>query len=520
MKLQNVSRFRVELFTACLILGQWAAVGHNTAFAGPGHEHEHESGLPTLRKTPQGGEEAPIGDGRCQVSAKRLADFANGEAYDFSNMVNYLTLPACQTSAREIGRSAIANGVQFNSQGPYRLDAIGRSLNSADLESSRNAELSLAKSIPTLLRTQPLGSQELLPLLGQLSILSPPAARSTLSFLIRSELQNGDDRWTISNPDLRPQVALDLAQTLLKLGANRAPISNDLANAVGEMVLLEQAESLGKYFHALALSAALEESLIPTFNLSAASFYRSVSRTTDLASAEGRAALLKAAFIAAQSALEGPSGLEVGASEFNESLATLLKGKPLTETSLRKLWKGVMIVLAKSPNQTALASAVAASMTPEMTFLVGQNRTDLVRAASHYPVLAQAVQQKFVEAFDEMWSRMSSKRITVVAYNRMREKYFRPMVSDILQFDPELIDNGWLKTVAQRGLILENEVEKRFPRLMLAQLKRREKATATEGEESSAQSVVTARAENMAVLLALSQVHLPTLDKWVGRQDR
>jgi len=67
---------------------------------------------------------------------------------------------------------------------------------------------------------------------------------------------------------------------------------------------------------------------------------------------------------------------------------------------------------------------------------------------------------------------------------------------------------------------LEDEVEKRFPRLMLAQLKRREKAITTEGEESSAQSVVTARAENMAVLLALSQVHLPTLDKWVGRQDR
>lgn len=488
--------------------------------AKPGHDHDHEPTNPIGgRKAPNASDEPGFNEGRCQVSSRRLADFANGDGYDFGNLVNYLTVPSCQAASRDIGRAAIAAGINFKAQGPYRLDAIGRSLSAADLESSRNAELALAKTIPQLLRTEPIGSTDLLPILGQLSVLSPQAARSALSYMIQSELQNGDDRWQIAPPDLRPQIAVDISQTLLKLGANRAMISNDLAVAVGEMVMMEQTESLSKYFRAMALAAALEDSLIPTFNLSASSFYRSVERTSSLASAEGRAALLKSAFIAAQSALDGPSGLEVGAREFNESLEKLLAGRPLTQTALKKLWKAVMVILAKNPNQTALAASIALSVTPQMVFLQGKDRDDLIKAASHYPFLSQTLQQRFLEALEEMWGRMSDRRISVAAFNRMREKYLSPMVSEILQFDPDFVDNGWLKEVVQRGLVNESEIERRFPRLMLAQLKRAEKAASVDDTANSAR-VVEARAENMAVLLALTQVHVPTLDRWVNRQEK
>jgi hypothetical protein len=512
----------VELKKSILIsvkvLGTCFVVVQCFAFAGPEHEHEHD--VIGGRKPPAAADDSGgFADSRCQVSAKRLADFANGDAYDYRNLVNYLTVPTCQATARAIGRAAAASGVQFKAEGPYRLDGYSKSLTTADLESSRNAEIALAKSIPQLLRTDPLGSNELLPVLGQLAILSPQAARSTLSYLIQTEIQNGDDRWTISPADLRPQIAVDLSQTLLSLGANRAMISNDLANAVGEMVLMEQAESLGKYFHGLALAAQLEESLIPTFNLSASSFARAVGRTNSLASPEGRAALLKSAFLAAQSALEGPAALEVGAREFNESLAKLLDGKAVSETALRKLWKAVMVVLSKNANQTALAEAVALSITPQMMFLEGPNRTDLMKAASQYPALSEAVQAQYLVAHLEMWGRMADKKISVAAFNRMREKYLKPMVSEILQFDPALIDNNWLREVAQKGMIAESEVEKRFPKLMLAQLKRREKAT-SQTQADAADKIVQARAENMAVLLALSQVHIPALERWVVRQEK
>src|SRR5690606_31599292 len=121
-------------------------------------------------------------------------------------------------------------------------------------------------------------SSEMLPLLGQLSLLSPTAARTTLTTLIRQEAENADAKLAQAKADLKPAIAADLAVSLLRMGVLDPVVASDLSGAVEELALTVQADSLGKFFRGLAAAAAADAALAPTFNQSATALNRGVQK--------------------------------------------------------------------------------------------------------------------------------------------------------------------------------------------------------------------------------------------------
>lgn len=121
-----------------------------------------------------------------------LADFANGERYDYASMVTFLTTPECGAVAPTVSQMAIANGVQFRDKSPFKLDSYAKNLPKNSLESSKKLDLALKEMIPPLMHQNPLSTTEMLPLLGQLALLSPSGARFTLAKVIEQELYAGD----------------------------------------------------------------------------------------------------------------------------------------------------------------------------------------------------------------------------------------------------------------------------------------------------------------------------------------
>ena len=80
--------------------------------------------------------------------------------------------------------------------------------------------------------------------------------------------------------------------------------------------------------------------------------------------------MLLAVFEAVKSAIFSSVSLEPGTAEFNEALDLLLRGYPLNATKLKNMWKEAIRMLSISNTQTALAHAVALSLTPEFIFLI------------------------------------------------------------------------------------------------------------------------------------------------------
>src|SRR5262249_4686408 len=143
-----------------------------------------------------------------------------------------------------------------------------------DFESGKRIDMQLTQAVPNILRQNAMSTNELMPILGQLAILSPQAARTTLANLITQELYAGDQMILLAGRRGGDAAAQDLARTLLRLGANESLIASELAENVEDMALLAQADSLGRVFRAMAAAAAVESSLVPTFNLTAGAFNR------------------------------------------------------------------------------------------------------------------------------------------------------------------------------------------------------------------------------------------------------
>jgi hypothetical protein len=519
---------RVFLLCTCLLFGH-QAFGEN----GPAHErsvpawkkpwaakgapHERPGAGPPTDIPVRG---RPIGDERCPVDAREIAEFANGEQYHYGALVTALTSPSCMAQSRELGLAAMSYGVNFSVKAPYRLDGFAQALAKNDLESARYMETSLARSIPGLLRTNPLGSSELLPLLGQLTILSPDAARSMLATIIRQEISAGQQR--LSNADRRGQdlIAAELARTLVKLGANESALATKLADDVEEMALLAESSSLGEYFRGLAAAAGADPSLVPTLNVSAGAFSRGVVRGKALYRKRDKNALLVALFESVRAMLGQGEVLEVAAGELDRGLAALIGGERLTDTSLRLLWRSAMRVLAQTRSQEALADAVASSLTPKIVFLSAPDLELVLGSARNYAQIAGAVQANFLLSWRREWEALQQGKTKVAVFNRMREKYFEPLVAEILEFDPAWIDPYWVDEVLLRNLVEDELIEKRFPRLVLAHLNRREGAVQAAAVEDGPEPIIASFAENFAVLWSINRVHLPALSKWVRKYDR
>lgn len=481
-------------------------------------DHDHDRGKvpPGRPSTGKGGEAAAEG---CSANPSRLADFANGEKYDFNSVVTLITNPVCAGVHAQVSRAAISEGVSFNKSGPFKLDHHAKNVAQGPSGTASSVDQILGKTIPQTLSENPLTSSELLPLLGQLALLSPSAARSTLTTLIRQETASADQKLSIAKADLKPAIAADLAVSLLRMGVLDPVVASDLGEAVEEMALTVQADSLARFFRGLAAAATADAALAPTFNQSATALNRGVQKGNETMSDDQQARLLQAVFEAVRSSVSGSGLLEPGSAELNESVQTLVEGKPLTLTSLRKLWREATRILATSPTQPALAGAVAASLTPQMVFLRPDARDLLLTAAANYPNLSIAVQQTFAYAWIKAWNRMSQGDMTVRNFNRLKAQYFEPMVPRILDFPADTIDIAWLRAANRWGLIKDQDVEKKFPRLFLAQLEKRDRAVKAALSDDSPENTMKALSENFAVLWALHQVHLPVLNRWVKKHE-
>ncbi len=496
------------------ILGFLAFLGYAVA----ADDHDHERGKASPARPTQGKGGSGASDG-CAASPSRLADFANGEKYDFNSVVTFITNPICAGVHAQLSRAAIAEGVSFNKAGPYKLDQYAKSLTQGPSGTASNVDQILGKTIPQTLTENPLTSSELLPLLGQLSLLSPTAARATLTTLIRQETESADQRLSQAKADLKPAIAADLAVSLLRMGVLDPVVASDLGEAVEEMALTVQADSLARFFRGLAAAATADVALAPTFNQSATSLNRGVRNGKETLSDEQQGRLLQAVFEAVRSSVGGTGLLEPGSAELNESVQTLVEGRPLTLTSLHKLWREATRLLAVSPTQPALAEAVAASLTPQMVFLRADARDLLLVASVNYPVLATAVQQNFVYAWMKAWDRMSQGEMSVRNFNRLKAAYFEPMVPKILDFPPDSIDTQWLRSANRWGLIKDQDIEKKFPRLFLAQLEKRDRSAKAALADDSAEASLRALSDSFAVVWSLHQVHLPILNRWVKKHE-
>jgi len=514
------ARIVFSLLLTCLCLTEAVAEPRG----GPGSpDHEPGKGPPIPKQQPQRpADEGGPGEHQegCHVSPQRLSDFANGESYDYGSLVAYLASPGCQANSRQIATAAIANGVAFSNKLPYRLDYFAEAFKKNDLESGKRTEMALAQSLPGLLRQNPLGTSEMLPLIGQLALLSPEASRTALVSVIQQELYAGDLRLSSSDVRGKDAVAADLAKTLVKLGAGEAAIAYEMAEGVEDMALLVQADSLVRFFRGLSAAAAMDSALVPTFNLSAGAFARGIIRGKEQMTKADRGDLTRAAFEAIRSTLAAGGSLEPGAGELNEALSGLMGERPLNRTALRRVWKDAVRVLAGSSSQPALADAVALSLTPQVVFLTPEDLEQVLLACRNYPQVAGALQANYLLAWRRMWADLHDARIKIKAFNRMKTRYFEPLVAEILELDPYMIDVHWLREMISRGLVQDEHIEKRFPRFVLAYLERRERASRVAAAEPGPEPVLGAMAENFAVVWTLSTTHVPALMKWVKKYEQ
>ncbi len=484
--------------------------------ASPGGGARPDSGGPggSRARRPTGG-----GTGGCRVIPDTLADFANGERYDYSSMVTFLTDPQCAVVAPQVSQMAIASGVAFRDKSPFKLDSFARGLPKNSLESSKKLDLALKEMVPPLMRQNPLSTTEMLPLLGQLSLLSPSSARFALAKVIEQELYAGDGLLQASTGKGKAIAAGSLAATLVRLGAGESLIANEMAESVEDMALLAQADSLARYFRALSAAASVEASLVPTFNLTAGALNRGVQRGKGTYPTGATEGLVTSLFEAIRTAMSASAALEPGAAELNEAFGALLKGAPITAKELGRIWKEAVRVLAVSTSQTSLADVVSVSLTPEFMFLKPAQKEYLMQAARNYPQIAGSVQSTFLKSWDRMWTDLNAGRIPVAQFNRIKQQHFEPMTVSILELDPYLIDPKWLGEVVRRGMVKDDDIERRFPRFVLAFLDRRDRASKIATMETGLEPTVSSLAENFAVLWNLSQIHMPALSEWVRKND-
>ena len=507
---------------ACLLLVQ-------PAFA---DDHDNASGPAPSESRPSAPGMTDSSDGDCGVSPKALARFANGEKYDFRTLVTFLTSAPCRASSSPIRLSAIYNGIDFNSNAPYKLDMFTAGPTSFDifhrqsaaglgnLEKLKEVDNQLASSIPATLREYPLSPKESLPILGQLAVLSPDGARAALANMIDQELITGDiglERVRLAD---QPELAQDLGKELLKMGANTNVMASQVADSVEDMALLAQADSLGKLLPALAMVATAQSGLVPTFNLSAAAVNRGVQRGKSNFDPQVRDSLIRSIFRGVKAAIAGSANLDPGAADLNEALTALMNGQPVSVATMGKMWRDALQILIDTNNQSALADAVGMSLTPEIIYLSPVDIKRLLTATANYPRLAMDLQRNFLAGWDQSWESLKQNRLKLEQFNQLRHRFFEPMVESILSLDPRLIDPFWLRKVLSYGLIRDEQIEKRFPGFVLAFLQRRDQAVRGAVKEAGFGNEIGAMTQSFSVLWTLSNVHLPALMKWVKKYDQ
>lgn len=480
---------------------------------------DHDTPNPASRPSKrQGGKQAGGGDSQgegCRVGGSDLASIANGENGNIQPVVAFLTSPPCVLNSKTIAQDAINEGVQFNSV-PFRLDMYAKNYSRLTVEGSEKIDKSLSQLIPPIMRQHPMTAQEQLPLIAQFSILSRSTGLWALANLVKQELIAGAP--LLSDSNIKEGIAAELAKSLLKMGAGETAIATELSASIEELALSAQADSLGKILKALATAASIEGSLVPTFNQAASALNQGVQKGKKDFSNDDSRALASASLEGAKAAIGGTRTMEVGISDLNESFGALLKGKSIQSVGLKKLWKEIVKALAVSPLLPNLADAIALSLTTQSVYLEKRDRGLMVAAAKNYPQIALALESNFLLAFNAAWDGLHDGAMTPKDFNDRKKRFFEPVVTDLLALDAGSVDPDWLKEVVKRGLVSDEDVEKKFPRFVLSLIDKREKVAANT-DRAALEPTVSMMAENFGILWTLSNVHVPALRKWVTKYD-
>jgi len=451
------------------------------------------------------------------LGGRGLAAFANGEEYDIAGIISYLADPACEERRPEIARSAISQRIAFN-EVPYRLKQAALNFNPSSLKSVEETNQALSRSVPLVLKEHPLSNQDLLPILGQVSVLSATAGKKILGAMIQNELVAADGLMKNSARS-KSGFAGDLARTLLNYGANNPAIAGELAEATEEMALSAQVNSLGKVLSSLAEAARVESNLIPTLQLTAGATRRGIEKGTVFFSTEDSHALLKLIFDKIKPQFLADSAFDPVSDDYNRAMKVLLNDKSLNKTVLRDAWRESLRILSANRNQTALAKAVALSLTGDIVYLGDSDKRLMLMASNNFSALAIGLQRSFLSAWNENLIAVQEGSLPAKVFNDRKDRFFGPFAEGILELEPEFIETEWLKFAWEKGLVKPQQIETRLPKLVLVKVKRRERAMKASQTGGSFQGYLESLAENLAVTRALSSVELPALNVWIKKTE-
>jgi len=482
---------------------------------GASESADHDSAKPSKKTSRKVGTRAP-GEDPC-LGGRGLAAFANGDDYNLGGMVSFLTDTNCQERQTQIVRDALSQRISFN-EAPFQLKKIASHFDPASLQSVEQTNQTLMRVVPVILKDHPLNNNAILPILGQVAVLSQPAARKILAEMIQTELISSDALIKTSNRD-KGNLASELAKTILAYGAASPLIAAEMAEATEEMALSAQVDSLGKILSALAEAARAEDELIPALELTVGGTRRGLEKGERFLNASDKQSLLKLVFDRLKPNFLGEAEFDGVSADYNRALKVLLQNKAFNQTSLREAWRECLQILSVNRNQNALASAMGLSLTGDMVYLSNSDKQLLLTASNNYRFLAVAVQRSFLAAWDEAWNNLYDRKLPAGLFNSRKDKYFTPTVEAILELDPEFIERDWVKFVWEKKFVSDEQIETRFPKIMLVQLKRREIALKKINVDPSLQNQMASMAESLAAARFLSSVQLPALNGWIRKND-
>ncbi len=486
------------------------------SFSKEDHDHSkggHEDVRPSGPAREGGG-----GDEKCPVSAEALSNFANGEVFDFGSAVAFVSRPGCIEVAATRAKQAAKVGINWSKDPKLRFDVFGNNLLKRDFEGRARIDAQLIPLIGQWLRDNPKSQEEMYSDLGQAMLLSETGARMILADIIQKQFYAFDPLLKTDDPKTFDKNSENLAKSLLKFGAQESEIAGQLADSIEEKAITAQADSLGKILRGLAAASRVENNLVPTFNLSAGAFNRGIRRAKKTLGKNSKKSLSVGIIDTLEVSLKGPETMEPGVAELNEALALLMGKGKLDEDQIKKSWKQIIQILARSSGLGSLADVIANSLTSSVLLVKGLEKEALFQAGSNYPAIALSLQRNFLESADVMYDRVHAGEIRVKDYNIFKANYLEPWAKDILSWESALIDPKWVRNSYRRGFLSDELVEKKMPKLVLGGIKHREKL---EGlmEEGDLQGQVTMLSEGLYAAWANSTAYMPALLKWVQKAE-
>lgn len=446
----------------------------------------------------------------CSVSPQKIIDFANGVESDFSQLLPFVTNSRCSNLSPKI----IASIDRFGSNpAPYKLDAFLSPYLRSDLEGMRQTDLSLQKRINSFISQYPLGDRDLLPLIGQLAVLSPSTSVDLIAKRISGELIIGQALLKNADESTRNSLLVNISDRIMKMGATNDGILPALSRNVSEMATLAQAESLRNYFFTLAQTTSVAQELSKTFNVSAEALRKAFANAGKIYTIPQTEEMMALTLSSMDAAISTGLRLDLGVAELNQAMESLMSSRDRSWDNLKTFWKKSLLFLAEKPSLTALSQIVSMALTPELIFLSKEERDLLLIVAGKYPEIGFSIQEKFLMAWARFNGNRESGTLSERRYGQILERNLSPWASGILELGFDHISQVFLKTVVEEKLLSRDVIKQKFPAMVLLLLNRRDGLQSP--VRASVSDFVESMTENVAVLWHLSTIQLPALWEWI-----